>query len=494
MASEFIEKEIEALLELGSDETARKLEMGRNIHVIRITTQESAAAFINGTSKAINKIFGTDPSIYKTIAKEQNNKLTWQNILRNIFRNFKNAGGLKVQEYTKINSIGDLQLDKRSIWLMPTSTEDNFKIQINEKALKANLSKIAAALRAQAWDDWIEVVRQEAITDGVAKELEKDTNKRKGRIAIGNTTHFSHDEQFTVGLARGEEFIEALESSQIDVSFKYQDTTWAIGDYLRSQLGVKYEYLPEFDSEGNLIGERRAIYGTIEQQGAKLDTDWTAAEGKGVRNNILKEIKNYLTKNKPTSMSKKNALDSSGSNSFRQDYRASKTYSEAKKITKKVRGVKKATLKKPKKRNDRKGKVKNSKKLQVRRITNTITLASSIKRAKKRSGESQRDMTPNRLRGLINRRLPAEVRRNMGRPALINQTGRFSNSVKLENLRLGKQSLIGEYTYQLNPYQTFENTGERRWPPGYNPKPLITKSIRNLAAEHISAKFTLRRI
>ena len=32
-----------------------------------------------------------------------------------------------------------------------------------------------------------------------------------------------------------------------------------------------------------------------------------------------------------------------------------------------------------------------------------------------------------KLKKLINKRLPAEVRRNMGRPALINQTGRFSN-------------------------------------------------------------------
>jgi hypothetical protein len=45
-----------------------------------------------------------------------------------------------------------------------------------------------------------------------------------------------------------------------------------------------------------------------------------------------------------------------------------------------------------------------------------------------------------------------------------------------------------------NPYKTFENQGQRKWPSGYNPKPLITKSIRNLALQHVEAKFTLRRV
>ena len=69
----------------------------------------------------------------------------------------------------------------------------------------------------------------------------------------------------------------------------------------------------------------------------------------------------------------------------------------------------------------------------------------------------------------------------MGRPRLRNQTGRFSNSVNITRLKAStcKHSIVGDYTYQLNPYETFENTGVRQWPTGYNPKPLITKSIRN---------------
>ena len=81
----------------------------------------------------------------------------------------------------------------------------------------------------------------------------------------------------------------------------------------------------------------------------------------------------------------------------------------------------------------------------------------------------------------------------MGRPALINRTGRFSNSVKLESLVPSKAGMVGKYSYMYRPYETFENTGSRKWPVAYNPKPLITKSIRNLAVQHMETKLTLRR-
>ena len=104
---------------------------------------------------------------------------------------------------------------------------------------------------------------------------------------------------------------------------------------------------------------------------------------------------------------------------------------------------------------------------------------------------NQREL--NKLRMNINKRLPAEVRRNMGRPALINRTSTFSNSATLTELRQGPKTLIGKYTYMLNPYETFENEGQRQWPNGYNPKPLIAQSIRNLAMQYTEQKFTLRR-
>ena len=110
------------------------------------------------------------------------------------------------------------------------------------------------------------------------------------------------------------------------------------------------------------------------------------------------------------------------------------------------------------------------------------------------------------LKKKINKRLPAEVRRNMGGNTLNNISGTFSNSAELLSLRESKAGISGEYTYKLTGggtpprtnqpgvYQTFEGTGKYAWPAGYNPKPLIAKSIRNLAKQYTEQKLvSLRR-
>jgi len=114
------------------------------------------------------------------------------------------------------------------------------------------------------------------------------------------------------------------------------------------------------------------------------------------------------------------------------------------------------------------------------------------------SGQTPEDFAQ-KIRGLlrvkraINARLPAEVRRNMGRPGLQNQSGRFSNSAEVTQILPAAHTLMVKYTYRLNPYETYENTGKKRWPAGYNPKPLIAKSIRGLALGLVDEKLTIRR-
>jgi len=98
-----------------------------------------------------------------------------------------------------------------------------------------------------------------------------------------------------------------------------------------------------------------------------------------------------------------------------------------------------------------------------------------------------------KVKRAINQRLPAEVRRNMGKPALTNRSGRFSNSAQVESIIPAAQTLMVKYSYRLNPYETFENTGKKKWPTGYNPKPLIAKSIRGLALGLTDEKLTIRR-
>jgi hypothetical protein len=181
---------------------------------------------------------------------------------------------------------------------------------------------------------------------------------------------------------------------------------------------------------------------------------------------------------------------------------------KGKTVTKyKAKSNKKSKVNAPLPRANNKLKSKGSRvQLQARNIAALLGSTSKTKKdtskVETNDGSLQKEL--NKLKRLINARLPAEVRRNMGRPALINRSGIFSNSVQLLNLRDTGATVTGEYTYTLSGggtsknkqgvYSTFENLGTKQWPVGYNPKPLITKSIRNLAQADLGKRFTLRRV
>jgi len=96
------------------------------------------------------------------------------------------------------------------------------------------------------------------------------------------------------------------------------------------------------------------------------------------------------------------------------------------------------------------------------------------------------------IRAFINSRLTQEVEKNMGRPTLENRTGRFAQSAQVVNANIKNGQLHMDYTYQKNPYETFEVGG--RYSVSYDPRPLIERSIREIAAEKLQMKFTLRRV
>ena len=94
----------------------------------------------------------------------------------------------------------------------------------------------------------------------------------------------------------------------------------------------------------------------------------------------------------------------------------------------------------------------------------------------------------------INARLPSAVMDNMGNPALENRSGRFAASVRIVDILQTPQGYpsIG-YTYQRNPYETFElsnaqGSAER------DPRRLIDRTIRELAAELTMGRIFTRRV
>ena len=84
----------------------------------------------------------------------------------------------------------------------------------------------------------------------------------------------------------------------------------------------------------------------------------------------------------------------------------------------------------------------------------------------------------------------------MGAPGLENQTGRFAASVRLTDVvKTPKGFPSFGYTYQKDPYQVFENgIGSAPWANGdRDPRELIDRSIREIAAQFAIGRFYTRR-
>ena len=94
-------------------------------------------------------------------------------------------------------------------------------------------------------------------------------------------------------------------------------------------------------------------------------------------------------------------------------------------------------------------------------------------------------------RAFVNSRLSKTIKGNMGRPSLINQTGRFADSAQVTNAMAVGNQIHLDYSYN-NAYRVFEDG--RDYPAGFDPRPLIERSIRELAAARLETKFTLRRV
>lgn len=91
------------------------------------------------------------------------------------------------------------------------------------------------------------------------------------------------------------------------------------------------------------------------------------------------------------------------------------------------------------------------------------------------------------IQSLINQALHDQIQKNMGtgmqRNVLNYRTGRFASTVKVERLSQSRQGMITAfYSYMKHPYQTFEPGFRQGSPESRNPKLLISKSIREIAA------------
>lgn len=150
-------------------------------------------------------------------------------------------------------------------------------------------------------------------------------------------------------------------------------------------------------------------------------------------------------------------------------------------------GNKKSTLKKQK-INTKAGKGTSKPKKRKATLAPVVKeKATKLKGRRKPSSKGDR-LSLQMLIGPLNNQINEAVRKNMGAPALENRTGRFAGSVKITDINVTAQGFpsIG-YTYQRSPYDKFERDTER------DPRRLIDRSIREIAAQYAMGRFYTRR-
>ncbi len=94
------------------------------------------------------------------------------------------------------------------------------------------------------------------------------------------------------------------------------------------------------------------------------------------------------------------------------------------------------------------------------------------------------------LQNLINQHLQSAISANMGdgdsRNVLNYRTGRLASSAKVEYMSESRAGMITAfYSYMKNPYATFSDGGKQQYPKSRDPKLLISKSIREIAAQQV---------
>ena len=288
-----------------------------------------------------------------------------------------------------------------------------------------------------------------------------------------------------------------LRAEELQMAFSFSKATYDLPKMIIRELGIDMDETPE-NNKGAFEQLRKL---KLKLGPTNLPEVFDGKEGIRMILIHLMDIQSALRRGIPY-INPKEAAEVDASPTFKQQAAAAAQYKLMRDIM--LKNKKYVALKKVKTKNPstkpRKATLKKSQRNTKVAFTKVILPSKiNVSGGGKEKGQGKQASTSQaadlaRLKKYIQGRLPAEVRRNMGRPVLQNRTGRFSNSVQLLSLTEAKNSLMAKYTYLLSPYETFENKGKKRWPMAYNPKPLIAKSIRNLAQGRIEQKLTVRRV
>ena len=471
-------------------------EMDANyIHDLRIDVDVVSKAFREGARIYATNVFTDQPDLLRDFHKV--NKVNdWRDavlkvngqILGSIKEIKTETAGVTLKRVSDIKNFMNL----RKVILLNRDQQGLTLRFYNNEAGGAlsdtKLTTFATKYRQKVWDTWFE--SNDALPTGI-EPTSGMTPSEKGRF--GQESPFAHET--TVGMEAMRELGRQYEMDQsLDTYFEgvfaTDIRTMALWDSVKETLEVEWEEVYVTNFKTGLPELKRVVTGKIVGRPQNLSNS-QAGDWINLRSDFLGKLKTFLENAKP--FSKDSAFDFEASIPYRKQL----ARAAGEKIVKSVvKGNKKAQVKKQTKYKTPPSRKSKAVKPKGRGVKKSVSKRISTRGKASRPQKLERKNTENlqKIAKQINKRLPAEVRRNMGKPALTNRTGRFSNSAELKSLRQTPAGISGEYSYLLNPYETFENTGSKRWPTGYNPKPLIAKSIRNLAMQYTEQKLTsLRR-
>jgi hypothetical protein len=502
MAKENWLKEIREGIRTLETEAARESFPKTRPHRLVLNTDNLVKGFRNAVEMRAQKYGASSKDV-----AQYNTYKNWSEAIASAWQHAKTSGMLRTGNLPTtvkgLNSLGSYKglyietetVAEKTILSYPTNLSTSMSSVIRTKTPGGNPKDgFDTKFRKRVWREWLDISGLEAdlgkYNADVGSQLPSAHRNTLGQAVVAQ---YFEDLQDNINQDLEESFIgQFVKEGTVD------NTLAKIKDSI--QVGWNRERIPNLET-GELEEKRVITVDLLEVARNRNNQD----DLQRLKPSIISAIEKEFKKLKP--MNPAHAAEFETSQNFKDAAKQGTAASLVRAATKKKRKTVKAkkTPKSVKRIKDgqkvaRKAKNHRPKKTGAMSV-NILSAGAKRPQQKIRKGVDE----TLKLTRLINKRLPAQVRRNMGKPALTNQTGIFSNSAELLNLRQTKAGLSGDYTYMRTGggtsknrggvYETFENTGVKRWAAGYNPKPLIAKSIRELAMQYTEQKLvSLRRI
>jgi len=319
---------------------------------------------------------------------------------------------------------------------------------------------------------------QELSTILKEKGLEEISKTDSSKIMLG--VERLHQEKTTVGTAQLAIMVKMLNASQ----------SMAIKDFINSEQAQEIRDIYDNIKGIYKVTRRGSNYSIKQEREVSILVDATSKNYPGSEDYDWANLKPKLQKAFDAWAAKTDWSSHKGSKSPKEEATELTEYAIINELSK-IKGAKVSKkVSRPKKDKNKENTVKLAQKTL---LANKAQKAKKAKTTKVRKKVSSTSFSQTKLYAALNAKINATVAKNMGEPALEYQTGRFASSVKITDVSVTPQGFpsVG-YTYQLYPYQTFE-PGFAQGDVDRDPRKLIDRSIREIAAQMIMGRLYTRR-